>query len=62
VNRRRALRALLALALLAAPPLLLTGCGRSGPPRPPGPREAITYPRNYPAPEPPATPAPAPRP
>ena len=35
--------ALVALALLA-------GCGRLGPPRPPGPAEAITYPRSYPAP------------
>ena len=35
--------ALVALALLA-------GCGRLGPPRPPGPAEAITYPRAYPAP------------
>ncbi|HYZ31923.1 MAG TPA: hypothetical protein VE684_06525 [Crenalkalicoccus sp.] len=36
------------LALLA-----LAGCGRVGPPRPPGPREAITYPRPYPALDPP---------
>jgi Prokaryotic lipoprotein-attachment site len=32
------------LALVA-----LAGCGRTGPPRPPGPREAIIYPRAYPA-------------
>ncbi len=44
-------RAALALLLAAALPLL-AGCGRAGPPRPPGPREAITYPRVYPAPEP----------
>lgn len=36
------------LALLAA--LALGACGRVGPPRPPGPQEAITYPRAYPAP------------
>lgn len=40
-----------ALALLAASLPMLVGCGRAGPPRPPGPREAITYPRVYPAPE-----------
>ena len=38
-----------ALVLAAALPLL-SACGRAGPPRPPGPREAITYPRVYPAP------------
>ena len=43
-------RAVLALLLAASLPLL-AGCGRAGPPRPPGPREAITYPRIYPAPE-----------
>ncbi|WP_424811058.1 lipoprotein [Roseococcus sp. YIM B11640] len=37
-----------ALILLAA--VSLAGCGRVGPPRPPGPQEAITYPRSYPAP------------
>ena len=40
-----------ALLLLAASLPLLAACGRAGPPRPPGPREAITYPRIYPAPE-----------
>ena len=40
----------MALALLALLPLV--GCGRAGPPRTPGPREAITYPRAYPAPDP----------
>ena len=45
---RRALPVLLALALLAP----LTACGRAGPPRRPGPPEAITYPRIYPAPDP----------
>jgi len=41
----------------------LAGCGRSGSPRPPGPPEAVTYPRSYPAPEPPlaAPPSPAPQ-
>jgi len=49
VTRRRA-----ALALLLAATLpLLAGCGRAGPPRPPGPREAVTYPRVYLAPDPP---------
>jgi hypothetical protein len=49
-----------ALLLLAASLPLLAACGRAGPPRPPGPREAITYPRIYPAPESaPVPPAPA---
>ena len=48
--------ALLALAVL----LPLAGCGRAGPPRPPGPKEAITYPRAYPQPDPLPVPAPAP--
>lgn len=38
----------IAVALLAA--LALAGCGRVGPPRPPGPADQITYPRAYPAP------------
>jgi hypothetical protein len=41
----RAALAMLALALLAG------ACGKVGPVRPPGPPEAITYPRQYPAPE-----------
>jgi len=36
------------LVLLAV--VALAGCGRVGPPRPPGPTEAITFPRLYPAP------------
>ena len=53
------MRAALPVLLLAVLPLL-AGCGRAGPPRPPGPREAITYPRIYPAPESaPVPPAPA---
>lgn len=40
------MRRLIALALAG---LALAACGRVGPPRPPGPQEAITYPRSYPA-------------
>jgi len=29
--------------------LCLAGCGRRGPPLPPGPASAITYPQTYPA-------------
>ncbi len=39
-----------ALALCLVAVLALGACGRYGPPRPPGPREEITYPRSYPAP------------
>ena len=45
--------ALAALAVL----LLAAGCGKVGPVRPPGPASAITYPRQYPAPETPLRPA-----
>lgn len=38
----------IAVTLLAV--LALAGCGRVGPPRPPGPADQITYPRSYPAP------------
>ncbi len=38
-----------ALALLAAAALLLAACGRTGPIRPPGPPEQVTYPRIYPS-------------
>ncbi len=41
----RAALAALTLALLAG------ACGKVGPVRPPGPPDAITYPRQYPAPE-----------
>ena len=47
------------LLLALAPALLLAACGRAGPPRQPGPPEAITYPRVYPAPDPPPRIAPA---
>jgi predicted small lipoprotein YifL len=40
----RSVTAILVLALLAA-------CGRMGPPRPPGPLDQITFPRQYPAPD-----------
>jgi predicted small lipoprotein YifL len=43
------MRAALRLALAGLTLASLAGCGRTGPPRPPGPREAITYPRAYPA-------------
>lgn len=38
-------RALLAVALAA---LSLAACGKRGDPIPPGPDEAVTYPRTYP--------------
>ncbi|MDO9708058.1 hypothetical protein [Paracraurococcus lichenis] len=41
----RLLLVLLALGTLAA-------CGRAGPPRVPGPKEAVIYPRGYPHYEP----------
>ena len=44
----------LALALLALVPL--AGCGRAGPPRTPGPKEQVIYPRAYPKPDPPPLP------
>jgi len=36
------------IAALALAALALAACGRIGPVKPPGPREAITYPRAYP--------------
>jgi predicted small lipoprotein YifL len=41
------IRALLLAALLFAP-LLLSACGKKGPPVPPGPPDKITWPRSYP--------------
>jgi predicted small lipoprotein YifL len=38
----RVLSVLLAVLLLAA-------CAKKGPPKPPGPDEAITYPKSYPS-------------
>ena len=40
-------RVLLLLALVAV--VLLVGCGKRGDPAPPGPAEAVTWPRTYPA-------------
>ena len=39
-----------AFLILLAAVVPLAGCGRVGPPRPPGPPDQITYPRAYPAP------------
>ncbi|HEY8288275.1 MAG TPA: lipoprotein [Acetobacteraceae bacterium] len=40
------MRSFVAVVLLMA--LLLTACGKKGPPEPPGPPGQITYPRVYP--------------
>jgi hypothetical protein len=45
---------LLAVALLGV--FALAGCGKKGPPEPPGPRDQIIYPRSYPV-APPGPPA-----
>jgi predicted small lipoprotein YifL len=42
-------RLVLTLLVLAVAAPVLAACGRSGPPRPPGPADQITYPRTYPA-------------
>jgi hypothetical protein len=39
-------RVVLLVALIAV--VLLVGCGKRGDPVPPGPAEAVTYPRTYP--------------
>jgi predicted small lipoprotein YifL len=41
----RPLRTILAVAVLAT---LLAACGKRGDPVPPGPDEAVTYPRTFP--------------
>jgi hypothetical protein len=41
-------RGVVILLALAVP---LAGCGRAGPPRPPGPKDQIIYPRAYPVPD-----------
>jgi predicted small lipoprotein YifL len=41
-------RLLLALALLTVMLCPLGGCGKRGPPEPPGPASDITYPKVYP--------------
>jgi len=55
-------RLVLLLALVAA--ILLLGCGKRGEPLPPGPAEAVTWPRDFPRDPPPRRPEgtlPAPR-
>lgn len=42
------MRAVLLLAALAFA-LLLTACGKKGPPSAPGPQNEVIYPRTYPA-------------
>jgi hypothetical protein len=39
------MRAVLALAVALG---LLVGCGKKGPPDPPGPANQVTYPKTYP--------------
>jgi predicted small lipoprotein YifL len=38
-----------ALCLMLALALLLSACGKKGPPDPPGPKDKITYPKGYPS-------------
>ncbi len=38
------------LLLVIALTFVLVGCGKKGPPSPPGPAEQIIYPKQYPAP------------
>jgi hypothetical protein len=51
VMRPPSRRVVQAAASTLAIVLLLGGCGRAGPPRPPGPPAAVTHPRIYPAPD-----------
>lgn len=39
-----------ALGLLVLAAVVVAGCGRVGPPRPPGPADQISFPRLFPAP------------
>jgi predicted small lipoprotein YifL len=45
--RRADMRAGLLAAIIVSG-LVLAGCGKKGPPQPPGPPDQITWPRNYP--------------
>ena len=42
------MRAVLIVSASLLGPLVLAGCGKKGPPDPPGPPDQITYPRAYP--------------
>ncbi|HET6608830.1 MAG TPA: lipoprotein [Rhodopila sp.] len=37
------------MMLALAMGLLLSACGKKGPPDPPGPKDKITYPKSYPS-------------
>ncbi|MDI2090115.1 hypothetical protein [Commensalibacter oyaizuii] len=45
---RRILSLCLLISCLTTFTLQLSGCGRKGPPKPPGPPSKVTYPRAYP--------------